>query len=505
MSSSYAVPRPSDNTDTILATPEQEKIIRYHGDQLVVIAFAGAGKTWVLTQYAHANPDYRILYLAYNRAIRDEAIQKFPFNVECKTSHQLAYASVGKRFAKKLTNNLRLTDVAQALNSRNWTLARDVLKTLNNFLCSADGTIAEYHFFDGGDAGENTRNTNYIAQVVEKTERIWARMIDIDDEFPIVHDGYLKLYQMGTPTLSQKYGIILFDEAQDANPVTSDIVLKQSCKVVLVGDPHQQIYRFRGANNALKSHLLKKADTLYLTQSFRFGDNVSLVANCLLELKGEQKKVVGFGENSDQVTGVPLNDVPHKACIHRTVMGVLENALAATSRGDRVFWVGGMNAYQINDLLDLYYFSMGVTEHVKNKQLLKNYQDFDEYEQIATATKDGEMLRAIKIINTYDNMPERVALLRQYTAKEEHSAQITVSTAHRCKGLEWDHVQLADDFADVLDPELSDADKEDEINLLYVAATRAMKQLVINASIGAVIRHITKKRAMEAKDTIELT
>ncbi|EAM8949106.1 hypothetical protein C6169_11920 [Salmonella enterica] len=40
----------------------------------------------------------------YNRAIRDEAEQKFPFNVICKTSHQLAWPTVGKHYSKRLVN-----------------------------------------------------------------------------------------------------------------------------------------------------------------------------------------------------------------------------------------------------------------------------------------------------------------------------------------------------------------------------------------------------------------
>ena len=46
-------------------------------------------------RFAQANPNCKMLYLAYNRAVRDEAEQKFPFNVECKTSHQLAWLTSG--------------------------------------------------------------------------------------------------------------------------------------------------------------------------------------------------------------------------------------------------------------------------------------------------------------------------------------------------------------------------------------------------------------------------
>ncbi|MCV5225139.1 UvrD-helicase domain-containing protein, partial [Escherichia coli] len=80
--------------------------------------------------------------------------------------------------------------------------------------------------------------------------------------------------------------------AQDANPVTSDIVIRQRSRTILVGDVHQQIYRFRGANDAMNNPRFSNADQLYLTHSFRVGPNVARVANALLELKGETKPVI---------------------------------------------------------------------------------------------------------------------------------------------------------------------------------------------------------------------
>lgn len=50
-------------------TPEQAAIIGWSGHRLVVRAFAGTGKTSTLVRYALANPNSRMLYLAYNRAV----------------------------------------------------------------------------------------------------------------------------------------------------------------------------------------------------------------------------------------------------------------------------------------------------------------------------------------------------------------------------------------------------------------------------------------------------
>ncbi|MDQ9315515.1 DNA helicase, partial [Escherichia marmotae] len=80
---------------SLTPTDEQSAIIHWQGQKLVVNVFAGTGKTSTLVQYALTNPDSRMLYLAYNRSVRDEAERKFPFNVECKTSHQLAWSRFG--------------------------------------------------------------------------------------------------------------------------------------------------------------------------------------------------------------------------------------------------------------------------------------------------------------------------------------------------------------------------------------------------------------------------
>jgi len=63
------------------STAEQLPVIQYEGNHLVVKAYAGCGKTSTLVAYAEQHPHLRILYLAYNRAIRDEGAAKFPRNV----------------------------------------------------------------------------------------------------------------------------------------------------------------------------------------------------------------------------------------------------------------------------------------------------------------------------------------------------------------------------------------------------------------------------------------
>lgn len=453
-------------------TPEQAAVIAWKGVRLVVSAFAGTGKTSTLCRYAEENPTERMLYVAYNRAIRDEAEHKFPFNVTCKTSHQLAWPTVGKYYRHRLVNTLRLTDVARALNSRNWLLARLTLDVINRFMCSASSHITAEHAPEPDDC-----KGLEPAQILLSARRIWDMMSDRQGDFPVTHDTYLKLFQLSHPNLSSRYSTVLFDEAQDANPVTSAIVLNQSCRVVLVGDTHQQIYRFRGADNAMYAPELESADRLWLTHSFRFGPEVAQVANRLLALKGETHQVTGKG-GADRVLQTTPRTLGHHAVLHRSVCGVIRTALHWSLSGKKVYWVGGMESYKVEDLLDLYWFSVDMTERMQHDRLTSEYRDYGEYQQIAEDTNDVEMKQAIFILEQFFPLPDRLTTLREQRVTTESDADVTVCTAHRSKGLEWDKVKLHDDFADILDPEMSESKRHDEINLMYVAATRARKILI---------------------------
>jgi len=463
-------------------TPEQERIITWTGNKLVVGAFAGTGKTSTLEAFARANPERRMLYLAYNRAIRDEAERRFPFNVECKTSHQLAWSQFGRFFQHRLTTSLRITDVAKLLNSRYWPLAKACLTSLNNFLYSADLAPGLAHLPD-----ENDRSGLDAGKILGAVQVLWREMSCSDSRFPVTHDTYLKLFQLSTPDLSLKWDLILFDEAQDANPVTSHFVLNQICSVILVGDQYQQIYRFRGAENALNATELADADRLWLTNSFRFGPAVAEVANALLREAGEKRKVTGCGGEDSIADTLPEN-AEHHCVISRTIAGVIGAALTASLAGKRVLWIGGIEGYRVEDLEDLYWFSVDMPERMQKSLLTKDYRDFDEYKAIAKATKDADMGQAIKLLEMYFPLPQKLVILKRQIAHNESDADLTVVTAHRSKGLEWDTVVLNDDFNDINNPLISAEDRRDELNLLYVAATRARKMLILNEIVRQVVK-----------------
>src|ERR1035437_4765127 len=79
-------------------TQEQLAIIKSTGN-IRINAVAGSGKTTTIIEYANARPKgSRILYLAFNKSVKLEAMRMFRErgldNVKVETAHSLAYKHV---------------------------------------------------------------------------------------------------------------------------------------------------------------------------------------------------------------------------------------------------------------------------------------------------------------------------------------------------------------------------------------------------------------------------
>ena len=88
-------------------TREQQQILDSSGN-IKINAVAGSGKTTTVIEYAKTRPkNSKILYLAFNRTVRQEAQQKFHaqklFNVKVETAHSLAFRAIVTRSDYKLS------------------------------------------------------------------------------------------------------------------------------------------------------------------------------------------------------------------------------------------------------------------------------------------------------------------------------------------------------------------------------------------------------------------
>ncbi len=416
-------------------TAEQLAFHECKAPRIRVKAFAGASKTTSLEGYTKRYPRLRFLYVAYNRSIADEGKARFPSNVKCMTSHQLAFKAVGRQFQHKLGASLRPADMRAVLGTNDWALINAVIATVNGYLCSDLEEFHEDHLplYNGRPMAEMP--PAFIAEVFLQAKEVWRRMIDPQDTtVPHLHDAYLKLYYLSKPDLGDRFDVILADEAQDLNGITLGLIKNQSCRVIFVGDPHQSLYAFRGADNALSDPDLDDSVDLYLTKSFRFGPAVATVANIILSYKGEELKIVGAGQPTQIKTQLD-EGVRGAAYLCRTVSEVIMTALEFAPQGRTLYWVGGIEAYQIGDLEDLVWFSQGKTDKVRSKRLLKDFADWTSYLAMAKESKDREMARLIKVVGLFPDIEKRLARLRALTQKNEKDEGTRVDACIPGRGL----------------------------------------------------------------------
>jgi ATP-dependent helicase/nuclease subunit A len=105
--------------------------------------------------------------------------------------------------------------------------------------------------------------------------RVWRKLISEFDrtatlDFSELETRALRLLKERPEIIQGKYKRLFIDEAQDLNPVQYQIVKATPVRqMLLVGDPQQSIYGFRGAERALFMEYLESADARSLVINWR--------------------------------------------------------------------------------------------------------------------------------------------------------------------------------------------------------------------------------------------
>lgn len=483
--------------------PTQEQIramdLFRTGDNLVIEAGAGTGKTSTLVLLAQDAPRRRGQYVAFNKALVTDSAGKFPLSVACNTAHSLAFRAVGSRYKARLDDNERVFGhvLAKRLGvgpqkvtsfrgeERRLSagfLATHVMKAIAQFCQTADREITARHFpyIDGLDSPDPTtgkrtwRTNNQIAEALLPDARnVWDDLQRPLGAAPFRHEHYLKMWQLADPKIDADF--ILFDEAQDANPVIAAIVENQRhAQLVYVGDSQQEIYAWTGAVNALAS--VDAPNRTFLTQSFRFGQAIADEANVVLDKLHADLRLTGNPIIASSVGAVELP----RAILTRTNAAGITRLLQLQKLGRQVHFLGGTAdvlsfARAADELM-----STGHTYH-PDLSLFASWAEVEQY--VNDQDEDGADLRLmVKLVDQFGTDAIVDGLTKM---TPESRADIVISTAHKAKGRQWDTVQIASDFR--RDREEGDdrpnpkVDTKPELRLLYVALTRAQRVLDMTA------------------------
>lgn len=437
------------------------------GGDLRLFAFAGTGKTTTLAAMADGARG-PALYLAFNRAIAHEARALFPDGTRCATLHALAFRALHDDYgAGKLTATFGTADLVEilALKPRPHGPARLsptaqaelVRATLQAFLHGAGEapSPADVTLTAKLAAAPPADGLALIEATVTQVRSLWAQMIDPCNPVPFGHDGYLKLWALRRPRLAVDH--LFIDEAQDSNPLVLDLARRQDAQIVQVGDPYQRIYAWRGAVDLLARQPAGR--TAALTQSFRFGPAIADAANVVLAALGAPQRLTG-----NPAVRSRLGRCVPDAIVARTNAGVVDAVLDALTIGERPHVVGGTG-----ELIRL----LGGVDALKNGEgtAVPELAGYADWAEVQAASRDGVpgLRTLVALVEEYGE--DRLSAALRGVEPDAAAADVTITTAHRAKGREWDRIRLADDFARAggddgpVDPA--------EARLLYVALTRA--------------------------------
>ncbi|MEP6949805.1 MAG: UvrD-helicase domain-containing protein [Ginsengibacter sp.] len=481
-------------------TPEQHAIINSTGN-IKINAVAGSGKTTTVIEYAKARPnDSKILYLAFNRSVKLEAVKKFAdkglHNVKVETAHSLAYKHVVFNHNYKIRpQGYKTNEIAELLNVQGngekhieYVLANHINKFTAYFCNSDKQKVQDLNYLDTVYGSKAKKFVTSFYSYIERQSRLLLSKMD-KGEIEITHDFYLKKFQLSNPKLNYDY--ILFDEGQDASQAMLDVFFKQNATKVIVGDTHQQIYGWRHAINSLE-----KVDfnTYNLSTSFRFGQDI---ANLAME-------VLKWKKHIDQDNHIPITgkgsskEYKTKAVLGRTNLGLLLKAIEYVTEKKKVkhiYFEGNINSYtyadegaSLYDVLNLY----NGRYHLIKDKLIKAMKNLVELEDYIDKTEDVQLGMMVEIVRKYGNeIPDIIKAIKEKHVgnDEKEKAEMIFSTVHRCKGMEYDAVHIVDDFIteeklkklkeERKKQEVSMAKLNEEINLLYVAVTRAKNSIYI--------------------------
>jgi len=485
-------------------TSEQMAVIETDGN-LVINAVAGSGKTTTLIEYAKSRPaQSKILYLAFNKTVKTEALQKFEAaglkNVKVETAHSLAFDYIVKFSPYKVVQGYSSYEWCDTLGVRtgdrhtDFIIASHVGKFISYFCNSGVAKVQELNYEEVvADAKAKTFVSNFYKLIEQYTREALSKMDKGD--IAVTHDFYLKKFQLSQPELPYDY--ILFDEGQDASAAMLSVFLKQKATKIIVGDVHQQIYGWRYAINSLQQ---VDFPVYNLSSSFRFDDEIGLIANKIIAWKKQLQlkdtvKITGAGQLS--------GNIKTKATLGRTNLGLLLNAISQWQRGDikNVYFEGNINSYTFADegasLYDILNLYNGKADKIKDK-LIGSMKTMKELEDYIQKTEDNSLGMIVEVVKEFGNrLPSLIAELKNNHTKQKEDAEMIFSTVHRCKGMEYDEVTLLNDFINEAKlqkqieqyggEKMNDSGRNrlaEEINVLYVAATRAKAKLIIPPEIN---------------------
>jgi superfamily I DNA/RNA helicase len=505
---------------------QQESIFTFFtdsADHLVVRARAGTGKTTTIVEavirWLAANPGKTAVVCAFNVRIAEELRRKFapvfgiPLtlpakdleralaakNVEVKTLH-----AVGFSCCRRFRDRLIIEDIKKVAMSRRDSLAQRVcgrnapdavvrlvakLHTLGREVAPhamKQGELAALAIRHDCEPDEALERMGFGLDYVEK-KALEAMEIAADVKSGDTIDFSDMIFlPVRNHWLSKQWDLGVVDEAQDMTTAQLEIAQGCAARMVVVGDNCQAIYGFRGADSdsldRLKAEL--SATERGLTVTYRCGQSIVKVA---------QGWVPDFEAGPDNPEGLVRSLNPSKLTqeaqpgdfiLSRLNAPLVSIAMSLLRSGKRARVAGKQIGKDLVAILK----KMKATSVPQMLARIEAWSEREQNRQRAklTAASNGRREAINAKIEDIMDQAEMLAALADGARNVEEiysraealfsddglglAGVITCSSVHKAKGLEADRVFVMKDT-------LRETTQE-EMNICYVAVTRAKKEMV---------------------------
>ena len=292
---------------------EKQKQAILEKGNVLVIAGAGTGKTWVLTS--------RIAYYI-KQGIDQDNIYAFTFTNK-------AASEMKSRLAKML-NNVPRCNIStfhsyffQELNMNATTLgftypisiidSDDILKIIRSIIEEQKFDIKDsdvYHYISNIknhiiNNYKNLQESTTVGFIFNKLQEELLKINRMDfDDILYYYDKLLDIDQEYLNDMRTLFKYVLIDESQDMNQIQYEIISKLSKKaksLFLVGDQDQCIYTFRGSNLEIINRFFLdfNAKTIVLEENYRSSKNILESANKLIKFNNKRIEKNLFTTNEE--------------------------------------------------------------------------------------------------------------------------------------------------------------------------------------------------------------
>jgi superfamily I DNA/RNA helicase len=466
-------PKPTDEQVAILDA------IRTRQGNILVNALAGSGKTSTIEMIVEElPPNEQPLYVAFNKAIVEEAQEKLPSYVEIRTLNSLGHRAWAQTCGNKVyvdTKNPKMPGIVRemlnAIKNKDdrqeaWDNYYDIIQAIGmskHLGYIPDNTAnCDRRLCERGMVQQrlDSNLSDYCWEIVDNALRTSIKLayggfIDFDDQV------YMSAMFGGT---FQRYSNVLVDEDQDLSPVNFKMLEKLvEGRVVGVGDRWQSIYAFRGA----ETHGVDKLKAMFemvempLSISFRCPENVVKAVHWHVP---HMKWLKPGGQHAILPSLDTSQIQDNSAIICRNNAPLFSAAFALLSTKRSVSVAGSDIGPRVIKLLQ----KIG-RDGDDSDTLIQRIEEWREDKlrfanNIASINDTAECL---KIFATWGADLWQAIKYAEHILKQQGSIMLT--TGHKAKGKEWDTVYH-------LDPFLCRDDEQDR-NLKYVITTRAKQTL----------------------------